>query len=186
VPPAHPIQSIQCRLLYSRHCSVPETRLWQERTSFHELASAFFPLTAKGDGYITEYQIRRRSRIRQLRKGGSSPTHNLVFFLHETQPRLGISTMGFFGKSKGRPMMPPIGGTAMSYGSPMPPFGGMSSPAVSPYPSGHVPPHVRQQCTVRLKACMKDLSNLKRAGTLNPNYMMTEKWLQVLSTYDPS
>lgn len=66
-------------------------------------------------------------------------------------------------------------------GPPMPPFRGVSSPSVSPYPMGHVPPMVKQQCKVTLQSCMQDLSNLKRAGLVNPNYQMTEKWLHTLS-----
>lgn len=65
--------------------------------------------------------------------------------------------------------------------APQPAFRGAASAAVSPYPMGHVPPAIKQQCTATLKASLNDLSNLKRAGVVNPNFMMTEKWLQVLS-----
>ena len=91
--------------------------------------------------------------------------------------------MGFFGKSKA----PPTGmGSGVHHGighyAPQTAFRGMTSPGISPFPMGHVPPAFKQQCTIALKAALKDLSNLKRVGILNPNFMMTEKWLQVLST----
>lgn len=89
--------------------------------------------------------------------------------------------MGFFGKSKAPPTVM-VGGVHHGHYVPQTAFRSMASPGISPYPMGHVPPAVKQQCTMTLKSALKDLSNLKRAGILNPNFMMTEKWLQVLST----
>lgn len=78
------------------------------------------------------------------------------------------------------------GGMQYAQGNPLPPFRGMSSPAMSPYPMGHVPPMVKEQCKATLKQCMQDLSNLKRAAVLNPNMQMTERWLKVLSMLEVS
>lgn len=90
--------------------------------------------------------------------------------------------MGLFGRNSKRSSMASMGGMRMSHSNPGPPFSGVANPAVTPYPLRHVPTPIKQQCTVVLKTCMKDLSNLKQAGTVNPTYMMTERWLQVLST----
>jgi hypothetical protein len=89
--------------------------------------------------------------------------------------------MGFFSKT---PKPVAYGNPYSTQPSPHHAFAnaGMTGMA-SAYPMGHVPPQVKQQASMMMKAVTRDLSNLKRAGILSPQHMMVERWCSTLGRY---